>query len=172
MNGGRGRWSEESAQESISGRLNNALLLVRLAYSSPETVLFGLGNSASYDPRILGIYPHFVPLEVLAEEGLIGFGLYGMIFYCVLRSAFRSFRILAGEPKERLLLGGLVGLYLFTLILSLKQGSLLLNLEPFMLAIILGRYERILLWNQATEDVIEQEPEDGQLLSLNRQPAH
>lgn len=172
VNGGRGRWSEESAQESISGRLNNALLLVRLAYSSPETVLFGLGNSASYDPRILGIYPHFVPLEVLAEEGLIGFGLYGMIFYCVLRSAFRSFRILAGEPKERLLLGGLVGLYLFTLILSLKQGSLLLNLEPFMLAIILGRYERILLWNQATEDVIEQEPEDGQLLSLNRQPAH
>jgi hypothetical protein len=170
--GGRGRWSEEAAHESISGRLNNALLLVRLAYSSPETVLFGLGNSAAYDPRILGIYPHFVPLEVLAEEGLIGFGLYGTIVFCVLRSAFRSFRLVGREPKERLCLGALIGLYLFTLILSLKQGSLLLNLEPFMLAIILGRYERILLWDRTTEDTIEQEePEHGRFLSLNGQPA-
>ena len=170
---GRGRWSEEAAHESISGRLNNALLLVRLAYSSPETVLFGLGNSAAYDPRILGIYPHFVPLEVLAEEGLIGFGLYGMIVFCVLRSALRSFRLVVWEPRERLCLGALIGLYLFTLILSLKQGSLLLNLEPFMLAIILGRYEQILLWARSTEDAIEQEEsENGRFISLNGQPAH
>src|SRR4029077_14036120 len=132
------RWSEQSAQEDISGRLNNAMFLVRLAYESPETVLIGLGNSASYDPRILGIYPHFVPLEVLAEEGLIGFGLYAMIIYFSLRAAFRSFRVVANVPRERLLLGGFVGLYMFTLLLSLKQGSLLGNLEFFMLSIILG----------------------------------
>ena len=145
MYGARGsRWNEQAAQEDVSGRLNNAMLLVRLAYASPETVLIGLGNSASYDPRILGIYPHFVPLEVLAEEGLIGFGLYALILYYVLRSAVRSFRLIGDKPKERLLLGGLVGLCMFTLLLSFKQGSLLLNLEPFMLAIILGRYEYIL----------------------------
>jgi hypothetical protein len=138
------RWSEQAAEEGVSGRLKNAMLLVRLAYESPETVLLGLGNSASYDPRILSIYPHFVPLEVLAEEGLLGFGLYAMILYLVLRSAVRSFRFIGDKPKERLLLGGLVGLCMFMLLLSFKQGSLLLNLEPFMLAIILGRYEYIL----------------------------
>ena len=98
------RWSEQSAQEDVSGRLNNAIFLVRLAYESPEAVLIGLGNSASYDPRILGIYPHFVPLEVLAEEGLIGFGLYLTILFCSMRSCLRSFRIIANEPRERLLL--------------------------------------------------------------------
>src|SRR4029077_19239722 len=109
------RWSEQSAQEDVSGRLNNAIFLVRLAYESPETVLIGLGNSASYDPRILGIYPHFVPLEVLAEEGLIGFGLYAMILYCVLQSAIRSFRLITDKPEERRLLGGLIGLCTFML---------------------------------------------------------
>jgi hypothetical protein len=146
------RWSEQSAQEDISGRLNNAVLLVRLAYESPVTVLIGLGNSASYDPRILGIYPHFVPLEVLAEEGLIGFGLYLTILFCSMRSCLRCFRSIANEPRERLLLGGLMGLYMFTLLLSFKQGSLLLNLEPFMLAIILGRYEYILKCDCALEE--------------------
>lgn len=138
------RWSEEGAKEDIHSRLNNAVRLVQLAYESPETTVLGLGNSASYDPRILGIYPHFVPLEVLAEEGIIGFGLYALILYCLLKSVVRSCRLVRDQHSERLLLGGLVGLCLFTLLLSFKQGSLLGNLEFFMLAIILSRYEGIL----------------------------
>jgi len=168
--GTRGRWDEQAAQQDVVGRLSNAFFLVRLAYSSSENMLFGLGNSASYDQRILGIYPHFMPLEILAEEGLIGFALYLLIYYCVVRSGLRSFRIVAHDPKERLLLGALVGLYLFMSILSLKQGSLLLNLEPFMLGIILGRYEHALLWNRQEESTIEEELGDGPIFSLARQP--
>ena len=132
-------------------------------------MLIGLGNSASYDPRILGIYPHFVPLEVLAEEGLIGFGLYITILFCSMRSCLRCFRNIANEPRERLLLGGLVGLYMFTLLLSFKQGSLLGNLEVFMLSIILGRYERILSWNRALDE-IEEESEGRPTAPLTKQP--
>ena len=138
------RWSEQSATADFSSRIKNAVHLADLAFASPVTFVFGLGNSTSYDPRILGIYPHFVPLEILAEEGLIGFGLYLTILGFSIRSCIRCFLILANMPRERLLLGGLVGLYMFTLLLSFKQGSLLLNLEPFMLTIILGRYEYIL----------------------------
>ncbi len=168
--GERGRWDEQVAQQDVSGRLSNALFLVRLAYSSSETILFGLGNSASYDQRILGIYPHFIPLEILAEEGLIGFALYLLIYYCTVRSVLRSFRIVAHYPKERLLLGALVGLYLFMSILSLKQGSLLLNLEPFMLGIILGRYEHALSWPRQSANTIKEESAGGELFSLARQP--
>ncbi len=168
--GERGRWDEQVAQQDVSGRLSNALFLVRLAYSSSETILFGLGNSASYDQRILGIYPHFIPLEILAEEGLIGFALYLLIYYCTVRSVLRSFRIVAHYPKERLLLGALVGLYLFMSILSLKQGSLLLNLEPFMLGIILGRYEHALSWPRQPANTIKEESAGGELFSLARQP--
>ncbi|MGC3973857.1 MAG: hypothetical protein QM771_05670 [Nitrospira sp.] len=163
--GQRGRWDEQAAQQDVSGRLNNAFFLVRLAYSSLDTILFGLGNSASYDQRILGIYPHFIPFEILAEEGLVGFLLYLIIYYSVIRSVLRSFRIVSNDPKERLHLGALVGLYVFTSILSLKQGSLLLNLEPFMLGIVLGRYEHA-LGNRRTENAFERECEDGELFPL------
>ena len=167
--GERGRWDEQAAEQDVTGRLTNAFLLVRLAYSSSETMLFGLGSSASYDQRILGIYPHFIPLEILAEEGLVGFSLYLMIYYYTACSVLRSFRIVTDEPKERLLLGSLVGLYLFTSILSLKQGSLLLNLEPFMLGIIIGRYEHALLWDRQTENALEEESEERELFSLATQ---
>jgi hypothetical protein len=170
--GQRGRWDQQVAHRDLSGRLNNALFLIHLSYSSLETVLFGLGNSASYDPRILGIYPHFVPLEVLAEEGLVGFTIYVTIFYLLLRSCFRSFRISATKPEERLLLGGLIGLCVFMFVLSLKQGSLLLNLEPFMLAIILGRYEQTLLKNLKTQGVTDRQYEEVEGLAFRRQPAH
>jgi hypothetical protein len=141
---GGSRWSEQAMEGAMSGRLAQALFLLDLWFDSPQTIIFGLGNSASFDPRILGMYPHFVPLEILAEEGLAGFGLYLLIVYHAMSSAHRSFRALTNEPKERSLLGALVALFLFTFLLSLKQGSMLLNLELFMFAIILGKYERTL----------------------------
>lgn len=144
ISGGRGRWSGRSAEKDISERLANAVMMVRLAAASPETLLFGLGNSAAYDPRILGYYPHFLPLEILAEEGIIGFGLYGMILSCGAFAGYRSWRLLTASGGDQRLLGGLSSLFLFAVILSLKQGNLLGNLDPFMLAIILGRYEKIL----------------------------
>jgi hypothetical protein len=169
ISGGNGRWSGRSAEKDVSGRLDNALKMVRLAAASPETLLFGLGNSAAYDPRILGYYPHFLPLEILAEEGLLGFSLYLLVYICAIRSTFRSFRSVNNDPKNRRLLGALVGLYLFTSILSLKQGSLLLNLELFMLGIILGKYEHAVLLNRETENSIKKDMEKGQLFSFTEQ---
>lgn len=136
-----GRWTGDAAEEDMGGRFQNASFLLHLWFGSLDTIVFGLGNSASYDPRILGIYPHLVPLEVLAEEGLIGLSLYLVLLFLAIRSFKRCFLFVSGDTDKRLVLGGLLGLYLFTFLLSLKQGSLLLNLEPFMLGIILGRCE-------------------------------
>ena len=141
---GKGRWNEQSAQQDVSGRLDNALLMVELAAETPTTFIFGLGNSAAYDHRILGIYPHFLPLEVLAEEGVFGFALYAVIFLLTLRSSYRALHLSQGDSDFKMLVAGLLGMYLFTVILSLKQGSLLVNLEPFMLGIGLGRFEKVL----------------------------
>lgn len=170
ISGGRGRWSGSLAEQDVSGRLGNAVMMVRLAAASPETLLFGLGNSAAYDPRILGHYPHFLPLEILAEEGILGLLLYMIIHYFTIRSVVRSLRSCAHDQKEKNLLGALVGLYLFTSILSLKQGSLLLNLEPFMLGIIIGRYEYALLMHPQTKDTVEKEIVEDQLFPLAGQP--
>lgn len=165
--GGRARWSEQSAQEDAMGRLHNALALLSLAYSSPESIIFGLGNSSAYDPRILGIYPHFVPLEVLAEEGLVGFTLYILVIIAMVNILLRSMRLTSCGSLQRMLLGGWGAITLFSLLLSLKQGSLLLNLEPFMLTIVLGRYEYIL-----RRQAIEQQEEEiaDQVTDLQSRP--
>ena len=165
--GGQARWSEQSAQEDAMGRLHNALRLLGMAYSSPESIVFGLGNSSAYDPRILGIYPHFVPLEVLAEEGLVGFTLYIVVIIRVIKIFLRSIRLTSCGSPQRMLLGGWGAITLFNLLLSLKQGSLLLNLEPFMLAIILGRYEDILR-RQAVEE--PEEKKSKEVIDVHSRP--
>jgi hypothetical protein len=155
------RWTEDSAQEDVAGRIHNALSLLEVWISSSDKIIIGLGNSASYDPRILGFYPHLVPLEVLAEEGLIGISLYALILFFTIRSAIRCYRALESDPPERFTFGALLGGYLFMYLLSLKQGSLLLNLEPFMFGIVLGWYERhVLVVNSASS---EDEAEKGSI---------
>ncbi|MBS0171645.1 MAG: hypothetical protein JSR62_14950 [Nitrospira sp.] len=142
---GGSRWSTSAMEGAMAERLDQAFYLLHLWFQSIEKIIFGLGNSAAFDPHILGIYPHFVPLEILAEEGLIGFGLYLLTLYWLGRSSFRGLRILRNEPEELLVFGTLVSLTLFTLILSFKQGNLLGNLEFFMFATILDQHSNSLM---------------------------
>lgn len=139
---GGSRWSEQAMQGAMSGRLEQAFHLVRLWYGSPETLLFGLGNSASFDPHVLGMYPHFVPLEVLAEEGLVGFVTLLLILTLTLRNIVRSYRRIEDMPVERTILAVLAAIFFYAFLLALKQGSLLGNLELFMFGIIIGKYEK------------------------------
>lgn len=137
---GGSRWSGAAMQGAMSERFDQAIRLLGFWYSSPETIFFGLGNSASFDPRILGIYPHFVPLEVLAEEGLLGFGLYLGILLVTAKSAYRSYQNVSLTLIDRPIYAALLAMFLYTFLLSLKQGNLIGNLEPFMFAILLGKY--------------------------------
>ena len=140
---GGNRWSEQAMQGAMSGRFDMALYLVKLWYSAPETIFFGLGNSTSFDPRILGVYPHFVPLEILAEEGLVGFSFFLTILYMTGQNALRCYRTVHLDPSDRPIFAALLAMFLYALLLALKQGSLLGNLEPFMFAIILGKHSKI-----------------------------
>ena len=128
-------------QGAMSGRLEQAFRLTRLWYGTPETLLFGLGNSASFDSRILGIYPHFVPLEVLAEEGVIGFTIFLLILFLASKVVLQCYRYAQRFPSERPIIACLIATFFYSLLLALKQGSLLGNLELFMFGILLGKYE-------------------------------
>jgi len=152
---GGNRWSEQAMQGAMSGRFDMALYLVNLWYSAPETIFFGLGNSTSFDPRILGIYPHFVPLEILAEEGLVGIILFLTILYMTGRNALRGYRSVRSVPSDRPIFAALVAMFLYASLLALKQGSLLGNLEPFMFAIILGKHSRIFPEKEVVSDSLQ-----------------
>lgn len=109
--------------------------------AGPLRWLIGLGNSSGFAPWLLGKYPHFVSVEVLVDEGLIGISLFFTILVLSARSVLRIYPYVKEDPTMRGLVTSLAGLMLFDVILSCKQGSLLGSTYLFAFAIILGRLE-------------------------------
>jgi len=134
-----GRWSNDRASQDLAGRFEMAQRLLGASTSHFLTTVFGLGNSSSF--KVVGIYPHITGLEVLAEEGLVGALLYAAVLYL----AFRSVRRISRQPElsagGRNALAILTALFVFELVLSWKQGSLLFSVYVFAYAILLSRLE-------------------------------
>ncbi len=134
------RWSDSSrASQDVAGRLAMAQALLGASTSNIFTAMFGLGNSSAF--QVLGIYPHITGLEVLAEEGLFGAGIYLAILLLAARSIKRIAAQFAISDSRRNALAILSGLFVFELILSWKQGSLLFSVYVFAYAITLSRLE-------------------------------
>jgi uncharacterized membrane protein YedE/YeeE len=136
-----GRWKGDEMEKAMGGRFNNAYILLGHWLDNPLAIFMGLGNSASYDPRILGIYPHFVPLEVLAEEGIVGLCIYLWILYLAVCAGQRAYRAVNHDDLPRSLLATLIAMTVYCFILSCKQGSMLDNVMFFTFAILLDRFE-------------------------------
>jgi O-antigen ligase len=143
-----GRWSIDRLFEDYGERSIRVLRIEAMLDAwkdSPGTMLVGLGNSASYDADItgctspIGCYPHNLLIEVLPEEGLIGFGLFVSLFLYVSIVAVRAISdpTLSDEHKNALKV--MFAFMIFELILSLKQSSLLGNWGLFLFAILVDR---------------------------------
>ncbi|WAR45344.1 hypothetical protein [Methylomonas rapida] len=140
---GSSRWKDSEMEQSMGGRFDNAFVLLDHWGRSGIKMFIGLGNSASFDPRILGIYPHFLPFEILGEEGIIGFSLYILILIFLLKTIIRTYKKIKLDIKMNQYAAVLLSMVFYSFLLSLKQGSLLGNMEFFMAAIILAKYEKI-----------------------------
>lgn len=138
------RWGSTGLENDLSSRLEDAFRLLDHWSRSPLTLLFGLGNTASYDPRIIGFYSHIVPLEILGEEGLIGFGLFASIIIMTIRSLIRTRRLIVDEAEGRGTLAALGAMFVFELVLSLKQGSMVGSPFLFAFIIMIGKYEELM----------------------------
>lgn len=118
------RFNSEHVRTGTLGRFDMALNLLERTYKDgPVTMLFGLGNSSSY--HYIGFYPHIVPLEVLAEEGVLGFILlcvFTIGFFLKSRSVINNPLI---DPVSRAECCLIAALFSFDALLTLKQGSLL-----------------------------------------------
>lgn len=118
------RWDERFISEAGGDRLRLISSLLRVyANSDALTWIVGLGNSSSY--RIIDSYPHNVPVEVLAEEGLLGFSLLAFFFGSVYVSLYRVMRAAQIPQAARFNIGFLAAVFCFYCLLSLKEGSLI-----------------------------------------------
>lgn len=131
------RWDPEAAASHIEhGRAAPSEMLLRVWQdSSMEHLMLGFGHGASRDPRLLGMYPHVVAIEVLAEEGFVGFALFiialsiGVFYYY--RAVSRS------KGRLQVVNLALSAVLFYEVLISFKQGTLLRH-EALHLAIILG----------------------------------
>jgi hypothetical protein len=133
------RWADSQATADVVGRFAMAQTLLGASTSGFFTIVFGLGNSSSF--QVLGIYPHITGVEVLAEEGIVGAIIYCAIIVLTIRSIKRISSQGELTDRRRSALATLSGLFVFELILSWKQGSLLFSVYVFAYAIMLGRLE-------------------------------
>lgn len=146
-----GRWDSALMEHDVAGRWRGSIVLLKEWLESPLTIVFGLGNSASYDPKLLGIYPHVVALEVLGEEGLVGFALFLAILAMTIWNSLRSLSLAEGSSHKKGVVVTLSAITLFLLIISFKQGSLLRSLAFFASTIYLGKLKNILMEEEGRE---------------------
>jgi len=144
FSGASSRWETTRMEVDAYDRLNMAGRLLKCWYETPSAIVFGLGNSSSFDPKIVGFYPHMVPLEILGEEGLIGFSLFIIILVVSVRCFIRIFKRVQMEETKRGTLAALGAMVCLELILSCKEGSFIGNSFLLFFLIVLGKYEAVL----------------------------
>jgi len=133
------RWSESLAARDAVGRWQMALKLLHVWSQSGAHIVVGLGNSASFDPSLVGYYPHNVPLEVLGEEGLIGIVMYLYVLWLACSGLLRARKMVKSQPQMRSLIAAVGTAFVFTFLISLKEGNMVGSAYFFLFAILLGR---------------------------------
>lgn len=136
-----GRFDAERAVADYEGRVAAATQLLDVYLSSGVLgLLFGLGNSASFAPQVLGFYTHIVPVEILCELGAVGFLLFAGALGFTVRALVRLASIMPSpqiSSETRRAVACLSALALIELLLSLKQGSLVRDVNLFLFPILI-----------------------------------
>jgi len=140
------RWSQEELSEDMFGRFHNtAIVLSAWADGNILIWFFGLGSSASFDPDIYGFYPHNVPMEILAEEGLIGFGLFLYLLVLTLQYVRKHIKLSKTDSDGHYAVAVFSAGALFLFIHSLKSGALVGSSYLFMIFVVLERFYHLRL---------------------------
>lgn len=145
------RWGAARSTADVHERLQMVGALLSHWSRSAGALLFGLGNSAALDPQIVGSYPHNMPLEILGEEGIVGFAMLLALLGAVL-SSFLKARKAAFDEEDAGVLAAIGAAFLFSFLLSFKQGSLLGNYAVFMTALLAIRTSGALRRSQVQAD--------------------
>lgn len=129
-------------------RVEMVQVLIKAWVDEPSAMLFGLGSSASWSRSLMSGYSHVVPVEILAELGIFGFALFSLAVLTLFLQAF------TGNKKHLSDVGiknfaALFSCWVFALLLSCKQGTLLYVTDFFMYAVLAEKCLKMGLIDQA-----------------------
>lgn len=134
------RWNPAMWGDVVGSRSNDALRLLELWIEHPLSWPFGLGTNAfSFMSGENLSYAHNLPLEMLAELGVLGFVLYITAAVWTFKYALSLWRSAQDDPAARATYAVFMGLNLYYTLLSFKQGAFASLPEPFFLWAILAK---------------------------------
>jgi O-antigen ligase len=144
------RFDQDDMESSTMVRLDMCSRLIQSAWAKPLPMIFGLGNSASFHHEVVGFYPHMIAIEILGEEGLLGFVLFLGLLVC---SGVVIVRLLLMDlpPQTASVCAVFIGILLLHLIISCKQGSLVTSPSLWSAFLMLERLYNIALRDRASE---------------------
>lgn len=124
----RERWNPIDMLVSTTMRLEMVWRLFEYYLSSPMHWLFGLGTGAyasiSLDTTVARDYVHNIAAEVLCEHGLVGAALFIAMIIILFKQGRRLWSMYSDDPVMRSTIALLAAICVFTLLESLKQGSM------------------------------------------------
>lgn len=142
------RFDGRDMESSTKVRIGLCTRLLTRAWAEPLPTIFGLGNSASFHHEVAGFYPHMIAVEILGEEGVLGFALFTGLLVC---SGLVVVRLLTMNlpAQTASVCAVFIGILLLQLVISCKQGSLITS--PFLWSafLLLERLYNIALRDQA-----------------------
>ncbi|MBX3388033.1 MAG: O-antigen ligase family protein [Phycisphaeraceae bacterium] len=134
------RWTFNLVEEGTSDRSERVMDAIRFYIANPAGWLMGNGtNSFAYFVGHLFDYPHNIVAEMLLDYGLVGFGLFLGALWCTFKYSRAMVKIWGEDPVDRGTVAAWIGICLFALLVSFKQGSVIGQPTPFYFWIILAK---------------------------------
>lgn len=135
------RWQSNNLVDGLYARVYPVVEVTSawLSSDNPMHLFVGMGNSASYHPDIYGFYPHFVAIEVLVEEGVLGFTLFCIAIFTAYYSAAKLWYQYMNDSYVRRIIVTLAALVTFDLLISCKQGNLMVTHTLFVFVILTAK---------------------------------
>lgn len=137
------RFNAENISQGLSSRMNYATTMLREYASQPTSYLQGLGIG-SFNVYIEAgeegyLYPHNLIVEIIADHGLIGFGIFLAVVVSTGIHTFKLLRLIRVQAIDRNAIAIVLAMAGYTTLLSMKQGSYLLIPAPFFMYLIISK---------------------------------
>lgn len=149
-----GRWDLSEWGNQAGERSADAMRLFTAWYESPLHWPLGLGTN--YFSFLRGepmSYAHNVLIEIISENGIVGFCIYSTVVWLMVKDARELWGYYRDEPVGRATLACLLAQALFLTLLSYKQGTFVGLPEPYYIWVMLTKLvvqerRRVLAWQE------------------------
>ena len=155
-----GRMLNTEDSTGAMARVELVTVLMDAWIADPSAMLFGLGSSASWSRSVLSGYSHVVPLEILGELGLVGFVFFSISVLTLFLQAFTGNHRKQLDQRALSNFAALFACWVFSLLLSCKQGTLLFSTGIFLYAALA---EKCLHLNSAKMNRKSRQPRPAKL---------